>query len=1057
MRNKIPQKRRAVARLLATMAFAVALLLTSVGVDAQTRTITGRVLDQSGQPVPGAAVMEKGTSNGTVTDIDGNYTLQNVQGGTLAVSFIGYKNQEAEVAGTSQNFTLEDDLQELGEVVAIGYGTQRKEAVTGSVANVGGATLNQVAAPSAAYALQGRVPGVVMTQTDSKPGAEMQIRIRGQRSLSASNDPLIVLDGIPFMGALSDINPGDIKSLDILKDASATAIYGSRGANGVIMITTIKGAQGQKAQFTYNGYIGPKKIFSYYPMMSGPQYAALRKAAVSTTSVKVKDENGKDTDVVDHVEFGDKPLYSNTGDERDDVDTDWQKMLIQRGMTMSHDVGVMGGTEGGSYSFGAGYYLDKGIIPSQEFRRISVRGNFDQKVAKWFRFGLSTNTSYRQTKGGNVGIELAIPSIADPYDEEGNLKRYINSGGGKDTYMITTKDVVKDHEDDWLSENRGLGTYNTFFGEVEFPGTQGLKYRINVGLNYRQNKYGGFTGTGVRDKDPNYQNGASVSESNTRQWTVENLLTYDHTWKNKHTLNFVGMYSAEQQTSEGEGMSSNGVLVEYYQYYAMDKTSKDVNASGSYSQSGLCSWMARAMYNYDNRYMVSVAFRGDGSSRLAEGHKWHTYPAVSIGWNIAREKFVSNNTGVIDNLKLRIGYGQTSNQSVGAYSTRGSLRQYNYNFGSTYRTGYYVSSAPNDQLGWEYSSTWNFGVDYSFFSGRLSGSIEAYTMKTKDILLGVSMPATSGIGSYTGNIGETSNKGFEFNVSGDIIRDLNGWNWNVGFNIYFNRNKLESLASGVEKDEGNRWFVGHPIDVIYDYKKVGLWNSDDPDYQWLQTLEPGGNEGMIKVEYTGERDASGKPLRAIGEDDRQIIEIEPKFNGGLTTTLSWRGIDLSLISSFQNGGIVINTLYTGYSNLNNLDGRRANVDVDYWTPDNKGAKYPRPGGLNTNDSPKYNSTLGYFDAGYFKMRTMTLGYNFDSIENFEKSGMKKLRVYFSVNNPFVAGSDVYDESGLDPETNAKSSGGQGALSLNLPGHTIPVIGYNTPQTRSFLFGLNLTF
>ena len=1001
----------------------------------QTKQATGQVSDSQG-PLIGATVMEKGTNNGTVTDFDGKFFLSVKPGATLVVSYVGYVPQEIK-AGDNLKVLLKEDGHVVNEVVVIGYGTQRREAVTGSVANIGGEKLNQVAATNAAQALQGRIAGVLMTQTGSKPGDEMQIRIRGQRSLSASNDPLIVLDGIPFMGQLSDINPTDIKSMDILKDASATAIYGSRGANGVIIITTVKGSQGTPAKVTYNGYVSFKKVFHKYPMMDGPTFLKLRQYV------------GK---------------YQTSLDENENTNTDWQDLYYRTGVSHNHDLSVAGGTNGGSYSFGAGYYHDESVVPTEGYDRISIRGNFDQTVGKYFRFGLSTNTSYRKSGGvNNMHAVLTLSPLASPFDENGHYKHYIAMPA--DDKSVITRETVERDKDVWLNENKGIGTYNTLFAEVKCPWVEGLSYRINVGLNFRSNKNGSFTGTGINNKDVNAVNSGSVYENQTRNWAVENLITFDRTFAQKHNLNVVAMYSAEQTTYEQTGGSAQDIPADYFQYYALDKAVGQANLVGyNYWKSGLMSWMGRVMYSYDNKYMLSVALRSDASSRLAKGHQWHTYPAVSAGWNIARENFMENLTW-IDNLKLRVGYGETSNQSINPYSTLGGLAIRNYNFGNgtNYKAGYYVNALPNPELGWEFSKTWNFGLDFSLFNGRLSGSFEYYIQKTNDILLDVSLPSTSGVSSYTGNIGKTENKGWEFTLNGIIIDNKNGWNWEAGINLYANRNKLVALESGRKEDEANRWFVGYPIDVIYDYEYQGLWNQSDiktgPDGKTnLDILEPGGNLGMIKVKYTGDYDANGMPTRQIGPEDRQKISMEPKLMGGFNTTVGYKGFDLTVIGAFQVGGKLISAVHSSSGYLNQLTSRVNNMNVDYWTEQNTGAKYPKPGGIQSGDNPKYGSTLGYFNAGYLKIRTITLGYNFDKLKAVKDLGISRLRLYATVQNPFVFFSPFKNESGLDPETNSWANQNTAVAVDGYTGkHKMPIVGYNTPATRNFLIGVNVTF
>ena len=996
---------------------------------AQNITVKGIVKDNLGESVIGANVTEKGTTNGMIPDLDGNFSLTVQKNATLVISYIGYVTQEIAIKGnTNLNIILKEDSKALEEVVVIGYGTARKSDVTGSIASVGGDKLQEMPSTNITYALQNRVAGVDMTQTSSQPGATMQIRIRGTRSLTASNDPLVVLDGIPFMGNLSDINPGDIKSMDILKDASSTAIYGSRGANGVILITTNRGAQGTPAKFTYNGYVGAKSVFSKYPMMDGPKYAEMRKYA------------GK---------------FENSLDESDDMNTDWQDLLYRTGMVNSHDVSVAGGTNNGSYSFGAAYYKDQGVIPTQNYTRYSLRGSFDQGVGKYFRFGLTTNSNYNVTKGSNIDLYSVLNNtpLANPYNEDGSLKRTVKLNS-QDENFVVTRDVVENLEDSWLNEKKGFGTYNNLFAEVQCPWVKGLKYRVNLGLNYRSTKGGVFTGEGINSSTADTPSTASLEHTETTNWAIENLITYDRTF-GKHQLNIVGMYSAEETVYTKSHIAARDIPAEYLQYYNLGRAEGTITVNPDnwdYQKSGLMSWMGRAMYTYDNRYMLMATVRADASSRLAKGHQWHTYPAVSAGWNIGQESFMDD-LEWLDILKVRVGYGQTSNQAVAPYSTWGKLSTRPYNFGPTgYATGYYVSALPNYDLGWEYSSTWNFGLDFTLLGGRLSGTFEYYIQKTSDLLQSVNLPSTSGVSSYVGNVGKTENKGVEFTLNGTILDNHNGWTWDASINISANRNKLTELASGAERDEANNWFVGHPIDAIYDYEKIGLWQEGDP---YLDILEPGGNVGMIKVKYTGEYNEDGTPVRQIGPDDRQIISMEPKFTGGFSTRVAYKGFDLNVITAFKCGGKLISTLHHSNGYLNMLTGRRGQVDVDYWTEENTNAKYPKPGGIQSGDNPKYGSTLGYFDASYWKVRNISLGYKFDEQKWLKNFGIQSLRAYVSIQNPFVICSPFHKETGLDPETN--SYGNENVAVTSGIQKRFLTVGTNAPSTRNYLFGINLTF
>ena len=1015
-------------RLLKVVSLIIPLLLFSIWSFGQSITVNGTVKDIAGDPIPGATVMQKETTQGTITGMNGNYSLPGVSpNGILVFSFVGMNTVEIPVNGQTEiSVELAADVTDLEEVVVVGYGTQRREAVTGSVASVSGEVMREIPASNFTQALQGRIAGVEMSQTSTRPGSSMQIRIRGTRSLTASNDPLIVLDGIPFSGTISEINTNDIKSMDILKDASATAIYGSRGANGVILITTNKGSKGQKAKITYNGRQGVNTVFAKFPMMDGPEFVALRAAS------------GR---------------YTNGPDEFDNMNTDWQDLFYRNGSQSSHDVGLSGGTANGSYSFGVGYLNDQGVIPTNSFTRYSLRTSIDQEVGKWFRFGLNSNSNVNFTQGNQVGLYgvLSMSPIANPFNDDGSLKRTIRMP--LDEQFTLTREVVEGLEDEWLSLNRGFATYNSVYAEVKIPGVEGLKYRATLGADFVQNNTGNYTAEGINSSNPTTESTASISNSHRYYWVFDNLVTYDRIFADKHRVNAVALYSAEETTFFNSGTSARGIPSKDFQFYSLSQSLGEVTATnfndGGYSQSGLISYMGRVMYEFSDKYMLSATVRSDASSRLAEGYKWHTYPAVSAGWNISNEPFMQD-VSFIDRMKIRAGYGQTSNQAVAAYSTLGRLSSRNYNFGNTtYATGYYVTQLPNPNLGWEYSETWNFGLDFALLKNRLSGTIEYYITNTKDILLGLGLPQTSGVTSYTANIGETQNKGVEFTLNGTILDDVNGWTWDAGVNFYTNNNELVALASGQTRDEGNAWFVGYSINSIYDYEKIGLWQQDDP---YLSILEPGGNVGMIKVKYTGDFKEDGTPVRQIGPADRQILEVDPDFQGGFNTRVAYKGFDLSLIGTFQGGGILVSTLNGPSSYLNLMTGRRGNIKVDYWTPENTGAKYPAPSGVLSGDNPKYLSTMAYFDGSYLKIRNISLGYNFNQFL-LKNSGVD-MRMYFAVQNPFVMLSEFNKEMGLDPETNSRGDQNVATGGYN---NRILTVGFNSPSTRNYIIGINLTF
>lgn len=1016
------------------------------GALAQNLTVTGTVKDNTGGLLPGVNIIVDGTTTGTVTDIDGKYRIEVPTDGALVFNFVGFEVQLVSINGQSIiNVTMQPSDINLDEVVVVGYGTQRKESVTGSVTSVKGDVMREVASSNITQALQGRVAGVEMSQTSSKPGAEMQIRIRGTRSLTASNDPLIVLDAIPFAGNISDINPNEIKSIDILKDASATAIYGSRGANGVILVTTNRGQKGQQAKFTYNGYYGVSQVFSKVDMMDGEQFAAMRA-------------------------YANMPAYvNNTADEIAGTNTDWQDLFYKTGKVQSHDVSVSGGTERAAYTFGVGFYENEGVVPLEGYRRLSMRGSLDQEIGKILRIGFTTNNNYNVTERANSGglyQVLQNTPLIDPYNADGTWKRTVDMPADKGVWVYT-RDIVEANKERMLNQTKGFGSYNTIYSEVQIPGIEGLKYRVNVGLNFRMSNEGSYTGQGINSTSETNPSEAAVANSLRTNWTIENLLTFDRTFAGVHQVNAVAMYSAEETMYNKSRMTAKGVA-ENFQWYNLGMTDGErsiLPGDQKYEKSGLLSYMGRVMYSYDNRYMISATVRSDGSSRLADGHQWHTYPAVSVGWNVKRENFMDN-VNWLDNLKLRVGYGETSNQAVDPYATLGGLSTRPYNFGdasANFVTGTYVSTLPNTSLGWEFSTTWNYGLDFSILKNRLSGSFEYYQTNTKELLLSVNLPQTSGVGSFMDNVGETQNKGFELSLNGTILDNLNGWTWTAGINLYSNNNKIVSLASGNLKDEGNAWFVGCPINVIYAAKKIGLWQEGDP---YMDILEPGGNVGMIKVEYLGdyykegdiipENRKVGDPVRAMdgGGQDRQVLEVDPDFQGGFNTTVGYKGFDLTVIGSFKSGGTLVSSLYGANGYLNMLSGRRGNVDVDYWTPENTGAKYPKPGGIMSGDNPKYGNSLALFDASYLKIRTITLGYNFN-MQAMKNLGVQNMRLYATVQNPFVLFAPYTDETGMDPETN--SYGDENAATTGLVNRRILTVGTNSPTTRNYMFGVSLTF
>lgn len=1050
-------------RLLYAFMVLTCLLFANISVFAQGFQVTGVVNNENGETLPGVNVVIKGTSTGMVTDINGRYsiTVSNDEA-VLQFTFVGYNTQEIVVGNQRQiPVTLTEATTTIDEVVVIGYGTARRADFTGSIVSVGSEMIREIPSANVIQSLQGRLSGVNIINTGNRPGDNMQIRIRGQRSLTASNDPLIVLDGIPFPGNISDVNPADIERIDILKDAASTAIYGSRGANGVILITTNKRTTG-KARVTYDGWYGITSMFSRFPMMNGPEFADYRNEAIKNNT-----DNG---------------TWSVSDDQK--LDNDWQKLVLKNSYSMNHSIGISAPTQNGSYNFGASYYKTDGIQPLQSFDRLSLRGGFDQKVGNIFRFGMNTQNSFTTTNGFDVNIMYGLlqtnPTLP-AYNADGSVKKenYTLNGSIPNDQQWNPL-MYLENNDERINKRRTLASYNSAYALVNFY--DGLSYKITLAGNYSQQNDGNFTTgapgiwSGRSTKD---LAGASIDNQHNINWYVEHLLSYEKVF-GKHSINAVALYTAEQTTFNRSNASASGVTIDQVQFFNLGLNSNGVTinpANQSYHQRGLISQMGRIAYVYDNRYMLSVTVRRDGSSVLSEGNKYHTYPAISAGWNISNEEFMSS-FDWLSFLKLRLGYGQTSNQSVNPYGTYGTMNTAYYTTGgSSAVQGFVPNRVPNPNLGWEYSETYNFGLDFALFNSRLSGTAEYYVVKTNDLILDMALPASSGIPArFQDNIGSTQNRGFELSLNGMILQNRNGFTWTAGVNLYTNKNKIVELVGDSKRDTGNFWFVGESINSIYDYEKIGIFQLGEEAA--AAGYYSGARPGTIKIAYNNAPteeggggdvtfDANGKPSRQITGNDRKIIgSTDAKLQGGFNTMLRYKNFDFNLVGAFRVGGSLISLLHAPDSYLNMLTGRRGQVKVDYWTESNPTNAYPLAGGGTSvrgqgaranSDNPSFGTTLAYFDASFLKVRTISIGYTLQQ-EWMSALGLSNFRIYASVNNVFAICSPFKKETGMDPEPNSLAGQrGTIASNANVINSRFATIGYDVPSTRSFIFGLNIEF
>lgn len=1012
------------------------LLCLSMDVFGQDVSVNGKVLDEdSSEPIPGVTILIKGQSQGTVTDIDGNYSIVAASDAVLTFSFVGYTTQEVPIGGRSTiDVRMPVDVQSLEEVVVIGYGTQKRSDVTGAIASVSSEEISEIPSAGLANSIQGRIAGVTLTRTSSRPGAGMEIRIRGERSLpqasslgtSNNNSPLIVVDGIPYGGNLNDINQNDIKSLDVLKDASATAIYGSRGANGVIIITTKRGTAGA-LRLSYNAYFGTATALGKHDVMNGEEYSKFIAEA-------------------NFQQFTDTELESITlGRE-----TDWQELVMKDGYITSHDLNLSGGTETTQYSVSAGYFEETTVFPGQDFDRLSLRAVLDQQIGERIKVGINAYNSFSNRSGENANPMFQLLTMSPlyvPYNEDGSINEQPAIGSLDEP---TRNPLLLYRKDAWAQERRRFRSFNSLYGEIEI--LEGLKYRLNVGLDFTQEKFGDFRGSNTP-----FQNGganfARVDNNDTRGYTLENVLTYTKTFATDHTINFTALYSRQYEQYTSISARTTDVPADYLLYYDLGLANGSPSVNANESAWGLESWMARLNYNYADRYLLTVSSRWDGSSRLAEGNKWFNYYAAAGAWNIHNESFLS--TSQVSNLKLRAGYGIVSNQAISPYTSLGSMGQFYYNYGSENKIGYAPVAIPNPALTWEFTTTTNFGVDLGLFNNRVNFVFDWYQQQTSDVLQDKTLTTQSGVRNpILENIGKTKGSGIEMTLGADIVQSSDGLNWNMSANWSTNRTEIEFLSGrdtlGVPLDDpGNMWFVGESINALYDYKKVGIWQTDadeqeDPYLAAIMT-NTGLRAGDIRVE-----DVNGDSV--ITADDRTIIgTTTPDWELGWTNRVSYKNFDLSVVMYYRKGGTLVSTLYQAnlQAPYNSLEGRRNGPDVNYWTPDNPSNEYPRTG----DQQPVYGSTLAYFDATFMKVRTISLGYTLpESI--LDKVGVSSARAYVSVNNPFKAFfSPFVDHGGLDPEPTGRGNNSTGIAGF---GERL-LVSPDTPPTRQIIFGVNLSF
>lgn len=1011
--------------------FLVALFsVLTLSAAAQSNSIKGNVVDTSGQPVIGASVLVKGTLNGANTDVNGNFQLSNVPANaTIEVSFVGYKTVEtvAIPSKTFYNITMEEDSATLDEVVVVGYGVQKKSDVTGALTRVGAEELNTKPVMNAFEALQGKAAGVDIT-SNQRPGEIGSIRIRGNRSLNASNTPLYVVDGVPLSaGGIETLNPRDIESIDILKDASSTAIYGSRGANGVVLVTTKRGKTGQ-FNLNYSGTVTVESIKDLQPSMSAADMTTFVRWARHNATPDKYPNGDKPTYESDQEMFGATPFWFNiqkgwvngVWDPSKVTDYDWEGLVTKTGITHEHTLSGSGGTENIQGSFSFGYLSNDGTQKGQEYQRYNFASTVDVTPKAWFKMGASINLSYTEQQYGFsrtgqssnsgptdiYGAAKALPHYALPYDEAGNLQIM---PGGSDANAYTVMD-------EWTKSNdnresfRALGSFyaQVDFGEIWKP-LKGLSYKFAFGPDFRYRRNGIFidASSAARAGSSNYVKwGADRYFS----WTLDNMILYNRQF-GKHNVGVTLLQSASKYNHENASMSGQN-----YPYPSMlwnnmgiidiyDSSTYKAGMGTGFSENQLASYMARINYNFDERFLLTVSGRYDGSSVLAKGNKWAFFPSAAIGWRINQESWLRDKDW-INNLKLRVGVGTTGNSAVDAYGTLGTVSQF-YMPGNGANSSmtilamnepYYVDMSksqnymPNKTLGWEKTTQWNYGIDFGFFDNRIMGTIDIYHSHTKDLLMKATVPTLTGYQTMMANVGETKNFGIEFGVDFTPVRTKD-FEWVSSINAAYQKDEIISLLNGKQDMIDNKWFIGQSIGVFYDYDNIGLWQDTPEDLALMEKYNANGHKfqpGMVRP--VDQPDENGEIDYKINEKDRVILgNTTPRWTMGWSNTFTWKGLELA-IELYGRMGYMIST---GGEGLSGAANQRV---VDYWTPDNPGADWQKPVYNSSRSATDGNAgLLGYKSASFLKVRNLSLGYNFPkSICN--KIGFSSLKVYVQGRN-----------------------------------------------------------
>jgi TonB-linked SusC/RagA family outer membrane protein len=953
---------------------------------AQERAIQGKVTDDSGMPLPGVTIVVKGTTNGTVTDVEGNYSInlpENVE--VLVFSFIGMETEEVNVAGKMRvDVTMKSSVIGMDEVIVVGYGIQKKSDVISSVVSVKPESVNKVPSTDLGEMLKGKAAGVFVTLGDAGPGSSSNILIRGKNSINGGNDPIVIADGVPI-GGINDINPNDIASIEILKDAAAQAIYGARASNGVILITTKRAKAGQ-ATVNYSGYYGMQTVERNFDVYSGEEFAKLRREAFrADNGYYLPDEEiftATELEVLESGEF-----------------IDWEDEVLRVAPIQNHNLSVATGNERTKVYSSINYMNQEGVVPGTDYQKGTIRFNFDQKVTDWLSFGANTSWQISENNdpgtGGTLQRTITTSPLGKIYNEDGSYK--LNPTDVQESFnplldIETTSNLKQDRND----------IMNIFIDVKPFDN---FKYRLNASRRSWNSKTESYSTAeslnGVRRGEMGL---GSIYFQDNVEWQFENIVTYDIE-AGLHKLGLTGVQSITQSKYTDFRNNADNFPNDLLGIYGLESAEINTPTIGA-NERGLVSFVARAQYTFNDKYYLNLSARADASTVFGENNKWGYFPAAALGWNVYREPFIES-VDAISNLKLRASYGSVGNEAISPYRSQSTANQNDYMFGGVKRTGYVPGSfLPNPDLRWETSTTLNMAVDFGLWRNRLSGTFEFYNTRTKDLLVTQSLNAGLGYTSMLTNLGEIENQGFEVSLNGVVV-DKKDISINAGFSFSTNKNKIIHLygtdedGDGIEDDDvANQWFIGEPIDVYYQWMPVGIWqegedivNSHQPD------MEPGDIKLLDKNEDG-----------VLNADDRVLTHADPEWYGSFNFDVKFKNFDFSADVMTVQGRVRWNNYNYDYNSGGSLRGIYNGIKQDYWLPENPTGNWPRP--QESNDRTNI-WTMALEDASYVRLQNVTIGYTLPKAL-LERIKLSNLRIYCTGHNLVT----ITDYKSYSPEKNA---------------------------------------